>query len=43
MISRVAPTGGLISAYSGGKADIFASAQGYLALIGSNYVALIKK
>ena len=42
MVSRVAPTGGLISAYSGGKADIFASAQGYLALLGSNYVALIK-
>jgi hypothetical protein len=42
MVSRVAPTGGLISAYSNGKPDIFASAQGYLALIGSNYVALIK-
>ena len=42
MISRVAPTGGLISAYSGGKADIFASAQGYLALLGSSYVSLIK-
>lgn len=42
MVSRVAPTGGLISAYSNGKPDIFASAQGYLALIGSSYVALIK-
>lgn len=42
LVSRVAPTGGLISAYSNGKADIFASAQAYMALIGSNYVALIK-
>lgn len=42
MVARIAPSGGLISAYSGGKADIFASAQGYLSLIGSNYVALIR-
>ena len=42
LVSREATSGGLISAYSGGKADIYASAQGYLALIGSNYPALIK-
>jgi hypothetical protein len=40
---KVSDDGGLISAYSDGKPDIIASAQGYLALIGSNYVALIKK
>lgn len=42
MVSRIAPTGGLVSAYSSGAADIFASAQGYIALLGSSYVSLIK-
>jgi hypothetical protein len=42
LVSRIAPNGGLVSAYSSGAADIFASAQGYIALLGSSYVSLIK-
>ena len=42
LVTRIAPTGGLVSAYSSGAADIFASAQGYIALLGSSYVSLIK-
>lgn len=42
LVSRLAPKGGLISAWSEGKADKYATAQGYIALLGSNYLALFK-
>lgn len=42
LVGRLAPTGGLTTPWSEGKADTYATAQGYLALLGSSYVALIK-
>jgi hypothetical protein len=42
LVGRLAAKGGLITPWSEGKADKFATAQGYIALIGSSYVALIK-
>lgn len=40
--TRVASTGGLTTPWSEGKADTYATAQGYIALLGSSYLALIK-
>ena len=42
LVSRLSPTGGLTTPWSEGKADTYATAQGYIALLGSSYVALIK-
>ena len=42
LVGRLATTGGLTTPWSEGKADTYATAQGYLALLGSSYVALIK-
>ena len=42
LVGRLAEKGGLITPWSEGKADKFATAQGYIALIGSSYLALIK-
>ena len=42
LATRLAPTGGLTTPWSEGKADTYATAQGYIALLGSSYVALIK-
>lgn len=42
LVARIAPTGGLTTPWSEGKGDTYATAQGYLALLGSSYVALLK-
>ncbi len=42
LVGRLAEKGGLVTPWSEGKADKFATAQGYLALIGSSYLSLIK-
>jgi len=42
LASRLALTGGLTTPWSEGKADTYATAQGYIALLGSSYVALNK-
>ncbi|MFM6939849.1 MAG: hypothetical protein ACKOUD_04455 [Rhodoluna sp.] len=41
--SRVASTGGLITPWSNGRGDVFATAQGVVALLGSNYLNLLGK
>jgi hypothetical protein len=40
--SQLAPDGGIASPWSAGAGDVYATAQGALALLGSSYVALIK-
>jgi hypothetical protein len=42
LASRLASTGGLTTPWSEGKADTYATAQGYIALLGSSYVSLNK-
>lgn len=39
--TRVAPTGGLTTPWSNGLGDVFATAQGYVPLIGQSYLNLI--
>jgi len=39
--TRVAPTGGLTTPWSSGAGDVFATAQGYVPLIGLSYLNLI--
>jgi hypothetical protein len=39
--SRLAPTGGLTTPWSNGVGDVFATAQGYVPLIGLSYLNLI--
>jgi hypothetical protein len=39
--SRIAPTGGLTTPWSAGLGDVFATAQGYVPLIGLSYLNLI--
>ena len=39
--TRVAPTGGLMTPWSNGLGDVFATAQGYVPLIGQSYLNLI--
>jgi hypothetical protein len=39
--SRLAPTGGLTTPWSNGKGDVFATAQGYVPLMGKSYLDLI--
>ncbi len=39
--TRVAPTGGLTTPWSSGTGDVFATAQGYVPLIGLSYLNLI--
>jgi hypothetical protein len=39
--SRVAPTGGLLTSWSNGSGDVFATAQGYVPLLGLSYLNLI--
>ncbi|MEN9962665.1 MAG: hypothetical protein RIS66_1078, partial [Actinomycetota bacterium] len=39
--TRVAPTGGLTTPWSSGQGDVFATAQGYVPLIGLSYLNLI--
>ena len=39
--TRVAPTGGLTTPWSNGQGDVFATAQGYVPLIGLSYLNLI--
>ncbi|MFM6966166.1 MAG: hypothetical protein ACKOWI_02155, partial [Rhodoluna sp.] len=41
--SRVASTGGLITPWSNGRGDVFATAQGVVALLGSSYLNLLGK
>jgi hypothetical protein len=42
LASRVSTTGGLTTPWSEGKGDIYATAQGYIALLGTSYLSLIK-
>lgn len=39
--SKVAPSGGLMTPWSNGSGDVFATAQGYVPLIGQSYLTLI--
>jgi hypothetical protein len=39
--TRVAPTGGLTTPWSNGVGDVFATAQGYVPLLGLSYLNLI--
>jgi prenyltransferase beta subunit len=39
--TRVAPTGGLTTPWSNGQGDVFATAQGYVPLMGMSYLNLI--
>ena len=39
--SRISPTGGLVTPWSNGLGDVFATAQGYVPLVGQSYLNLI--
>ena len=41
--SQLAPTGGFLTSWSAGLGDVYSTAQGYVPLIGLNYLDLIKK
>jgi hypothetical protein len=41
MKTRLAPNGGLTTPWSNGVGDVFATAQGYVPLIGLSYLNLI--